>query len=210
MKATDRSRIARAALLSIVIAAVASPGIAGEGNGRPEHRFGIGLGVIESFVDNGTVQDGCDGLYCAPASDDFSGLIVFGKAELTRRWGVLLSWRKLEESGGDAHGDLEIFGENDSFQQLGAYATYRWRARRMLRPHVKVGLAYTEFEARTLGGPGESGNDVSLSFGGGLEWGHPAFSLFAELDATDVAIEAGGVSDHLNLGDLTIGFIHRF
>lgn len=202
-------------LLAALIAGAATPGIAGQSNGSgrgkpPEHRFGIGLGLIESFVDNGTFQDNCDGLFCAPVSDDFSGFIVFGKAEVTPRWGVLLSYRQLEESGGDAHGDLEIFGEDDSFRQLGVYATYRWRARKKLRPHVKVGLALTEFEARTPSAPGDSDNDTSLSLGAGLEWGHPAFSLFTEMDLTDLAIEAGGASDHLSLGDLTVGFIHRF
>lgn len=170
-------------------------------------RFGFGLGVASGSIDNGTYPDNCHDYFCTPETDEFSGFSLFGRVGLTRHWGLLLSYRDLEESGGLR--EDEIFGRDDSYSNLGLFATYTWRPQKKIRPHLKFGLARIDYEASGFGFE-DSDDDVTVSLGGGVEIGPQKFAFFADLDVTEINLDMESFEDdRLSIGDLTLGIIFR-
>ncbi len=130
-------------------------------------RHGVGLGLANGNIDSDGSAD----------ENDFDGFSVYGRYGSTEHWGLLVSYRGLESD--------EPFIDND-YDQFGVHAVYRWRAGRIVRPHVKFGLVRTDFEARLTGGGRLTDNDNSFSFGGGLEVGKTRYAFFADADFADM------------------------
>ena len=135
---------------------------------------------------------------------DFDGYTLFYKFGFTDTWGLLVSYRDMED-------DEDLFlGEEDEYTQFAVHAVYMWRHGNRVRPHVKFGLAYTDFEARIPGFFSDADNDVTLSFGGGLEVGSEKFAFFGDFDYTEPEITLVGVSADLEITNVTLGIIFKF
>ena len=133
---------------------------------------------------------------------DFEGYTVFYKHGVTDTWGVLVSYRDMEDDE-----DL-AFGEKDEYTQLAVHAVYMWRAGKKVRPHVKFGLVNTDFEA-TVFGFSLSDDDVTVSVGGGFEAGSEKVAFFADLDYTEPEVEIL-VTQEFEIANLTLGVIFKF
>jgi hypothetical protein len=137
-----------------------------------EHKHGIGFGI-----DSGTLDS--DPL---PEALEFTGFTLFGKIGFTDNWGLFISVRDMEDD------ELLLGGEEDSYTQIGVHAAYMWRPDMRVRPHVKFGIARTDFDAELPGNPTLSDDGVGISIGGGLEAGTQRVAFFGEADATVVSL----------------------
>lgn len=134
-----------------------------------------------------------------PQDLDFSGWTVFGKIGFTDHWGLLISFRDM----GDDE-DL-LFGEEDSYTQFALHAVYMWRHGKVVRPHVKFGVAYTNAEAR-IGQRSLSDEDTNISVGGGLEVGSEFVAFFGDIDYT----EAEFYGADFEYANMNLGVIFKF
>lgn len=159
-----------------------------------DKRSGAGFGINSGTVDSDILPDELD----------FVGFTVFYKWGFTDTWGLFFSYREMED-------DENLFlGEEDEYTQFGVHAVYMWRAGKRVRPHVKFGLAHTDFEAKIPGLPLLSDSDVTISVGGGLEAGSEKIAFFADFDYTEPEITLLGVSQDMEIGNLTLGIIFKF
>ena len=169
----------------VLMVSLALPAIATAGD------HGVGVAFA-----GGTLNqcDPCGG------SIDFTGVALFGKIGFTPSWGLLITYRDMEDD------ENLLFGEQDSYTQLAAQVVYMWLPRQVFRPHVKFGLARTEFEAEVPGFPTLSDDDVAPAFGGGFEVGSPTVAFFFDYDFTFVDI----FDDDFDVGNLNLGIIVKF
>jgi ribosomal protein L35AE/L33A len=154
-----------------------------------ERKHMVGFGLDTAIVDAESLPD----------SLDFTGFSVFGKVGLTKNWGILLSYRDMEDDENLA------FGETDTYTQIGAYGVYMWRPDKVVRPHVKFGVSRIDFEAE-LPGLTMGDDDIAFAFGGGLEAGSQQVAFFGDYDFTTVTL----LGSDIDFGDLTLGVVFRF
>lgn len=131
---------------------------------------------------------------------DFVGYTVFWKYGFTDMWGLLVSYRDMQDDENFAPGD-EI-----DYTQIGVHAVVMWRHGKMVRPHVKFGLADTDFEVTeaSLGSVSES--DTAFSIGGGLEAGSERFAFYADYDFTQA--DLSGVD--FDVAGLNLGIVFKY
>lgn len=154
-----------------------------------EHKHGIGLGLDSATLDTDSL----------PEAIEFTGFTLFGKIGFTDNWGMFISYRDMEDDE-----DL-LFGEEDSYTQIGVHAVYMWRPDKRVRPHVKFGLARTDFEAEAFGLT-LSDDGVGISVGGGLEAGSQRVAFFGDLDVNVVSL----FGEDFTFSDVTLGVIFKF
>ena len=155
-----------------------------------ENRHGVGFGIDSATLDSDTL----------PVPLDFTGFTLFGKIGFTDNWGLLISLRDMEDD------ELLLGGEEDSYTQIGVHAVYMWRPNRLVRPHVKFGIARTDFDAKIPGNPTLSDDGAGISIGGGLEAGTQKVAFFGDVDATVVSL----FNEDFAIGDMTLGIIFKF
>lgn len=155
-----------------------------------ENKHMVGVGLETAIVD-------VDGL---PDTLDFDGFSVFGKWGITNNWGILISYRDMEDAE-----DL-LLGETDSYTQIGLYGVYMWRPDKVVRPHIKFGVTMVDLEVEAPGFPTTTDDDTAFAFGGGLEAGSPKVAFFGDYDFTTVSL----LGSDTNIGDLTLGVVFRF
>jgi len=155
-----------------------------------ESKHMVGVGLETAFLD-------VDGL---PDALEFNGFSVFGKWGITKNWGILISYRDMEDNE-----DL-LFGEKDSYNQIGVYGVYMWRADKKVRPHIKFGASRVDLDVEVPGFPTTSDDDTAFSIGGGMEAGSQRVAFFADYDFCTVSL-LGADSD---IGDLTLGVAFKF
>lgn len=176
------------AALLVTIFLFANPAFAAD------NRSGAGFGLNSGMVDADSF----------PNELDFVGYTVYYKQGFTDAWGLLISYKDMED-------DEDLFlGEEDEYTQFGIHVVYMWRAGKTVRPHVKFGIANTDFEARIPGWGSESDDDTTISFGGGLEAGSEEIAFFADFDYSEPEITLLSVSEDLEIGNLTVGIIFKF
>jgi hypothetical protein len=159
-----------------------------------DDRSGAGLGFTSGIVD----------MEFLPAELDFVGYTLFWKFGFTDTWGLLVSYRDMEDD------EILIFSEEDDYTQFAVHAVYMWRHGKRVRPHVKFGLARTDFDARSPFFPSVSDDDVTISFGGGLEAGSDKIAFFADYDFTQPELELFGFSQDTDVFGLTLGIIFKY
>jgi len=149
-----------------------------------ERKHGVGIGLVASNVE--------------PESADFTGFTLFGKIGITENWGILVSYRNMEEF-------LIFGGEEDEYTEIGVHGAYMWRPDNKVRPHVKFGFVRTEFEISV---PGLSVDDdgTGFSVGGGLEAGSEKIAFFGDLDVAVVEL----FDVDFDFVSVTLGVIFKF
>ena len=150
-----------------------------------ESRSGVGVGYNVGTLD-------FDGL---PDELDFVGFNVWYKWGINDMWGVLVSYRDMEDDE-----DL-LPGFEIEYTQIGVHAVIMWRHGMKVRPHVKFGLALTDVEVI-----GVSEDDTTLSIGGGLEVGSESFAFYADYDYTEPDLSG----TDFEIGNLTLGAVFKF
>lgn len=153
-----------------------------------ERRHGAGFGFTSGLADGDFVDE-----------IEFVGFTAFGKIGFTDNWGLLISIRAMEDD------ETLAFGEEDEYTQVAVHAVYMWRHGKRVRPHVKFGLAKTDFEAKVLGFT-LSDEDTNVSVGGGLEAGSDKVAFFADFDYTEA--EFFGLD--IEYSNLTLGVMFKF
>ena len=153
-----------------------------------ERKHGVGLGLASSTVEPENITD-----------VDFAGFTVFGKIGITKNWGILVSYRDMEDDE-----DL-LGGEEDEYTEIGVHGVYMWRADHKVRPHVKFGFVRTDLEISV---PGASIDDdgTGLSVGGGLEAGSQKVAFFGDLDVARVDL----FDVDFDFVSATLGVIFKF
>jgi len=153
-----------------------------------EQRHGAGFGMCSGIVEP---EDGPE--------LDFAGFSIFGKVGLTDHWGLLISYKDMEDDE-----DL-LVGEEDEYTQIGAYGVYMWRHDRRVRPHMKFGVERTDFEI-SYSGSSIDDDGVAFSVGGGLEAGSQKVAFFGDLDLATVEL----FDVDTDIFNLTAGVIFKF
>jgi len=178
-------RLCRAILIVVASLVVAAPALA------KENRSGAGVAFASGTVDV-SVPDVPD--------LDFTGYTLFWKYGFTDHWGLLLSYRDMEDD------ENLLPGEELNYTQFGVHAVYMWRHGKKVRPHVKFGVANTDIEVidPTLGTASE--DELAFSVGGGLEAGSERIAFFADYDFTQ--FEISGID--FDVANLSLGIIFKY
>lgn len=155
-----------------------------------ERKHMVGFGLDTAVVDVDSFPD----------SIDFTGFSVFGKFGITKNWGILFSYRDMEDDENLAA------GEKDTYTQIGVYGVYMWRPDKKVRPHVKFGVSSVDLDVEVPGFFTASDDDTAFSFGGGLEAGSQKVAFFGDYDFTTV--DLFGLDT--DTADLTLGVVFRF
>jgi hypothetical protein len=145
-------------------------------------RHGVGGALVTGLLD-------CDS---CPDTFEFTGFSLFGKVGLTDNWGILVTYRDMEDD------EAFVFGE---YTQVGVQALYMWRPSKVVRPHVKFGLERTDFDA-----PFVSDDGTGLAVGGGLEVGSQRVAFFLDYDFTMVEL----FDEDFEIANLDLGIIFKF
>ncbi len=156
-----------------------------------DNRSGAGFALVRGSVDANFL----------PESLDFTGFTLFWKYGFTDSWGLLVSYRSMEDD------ENLLFGEEDEYDQLSVHAVYMWRHGMRVRPHIKFGLARTDFEVRLPGGS-VSEDDTAISIGGGLEAGSEKVAFYADYDFSEPEFDF--LVDDLELYNLSLGMIFKY
>ena len=156
-------------------------------------RSGVGVGYNTGTVDSDIFI----------TDFDFVGFNVFYKWGISDRWGVLVSFRDMEDDESFAP------GEELEYTQIGVHAVIMWRHGNRVRPHVKFGIASTDMDF-TSGGLTVSDDDVTFSFGGGLEAGSDKVAFFGDFDYTEPELNSGFGEFDFEVANLTLGIIFKF
>ena len=169
-------------LVSLLLVLLAAPAYGGE------EKFGLGVGVnygvtVESDSTASTFEE----------QGDTSGFTILGRYLFSNRWGLLLSYRVLEE---DQEFDLE-----NKYRQVGFNAVRMWRNDKAVRPYFKFGLTRTERER-----PIASEDGIGLSLGGGVEVGSKKLAFIGELESTGVQLG----DETMGIASWTAGALFRF
>ena len=175
------------AVLSLLFFCASVPALA------KDDRSGVGLGFTSGIVDSDLLFE----------EINFLGYTVFWKFGFTDTWGLLVSYRDMEDD------DILLFGEEDDYTQFGVHAVYMWRHGKRMRPHVKFGLAHTDLEG-TGPFPTISDDAVGLSIGGGFEAGSDRVAFYADYDFTAPEMEFGGFEDDVLFFNLNLGMIFKY
>ncbi len=154
-----------------------------------DNRSGAGFAIVAGVVD-------ADFL---PEELDFTGFTLFWKYGFTDRWGLLVSYRSMEDD------EFLFSGEEDEYDQLAVHAVYMWRHGKRVRPHIKFGLARTDFEVSLPGGS-FSDDDTAISIGGGLEAGSEKVAFYADYDFSEPEF----FGSDLELFNLNLGVIFKY
>lgn len=151
----------------------------------------VGLGLTGGRVDNDEFID----------EFEFEGVSIFGKIGFTKNWGLMLTIRTMEDDEDFSSGaELE-------YDQLAVHAVYMWRPEMKVRPHVKGGIAFTDFEGSDFPGAGNFSDDgAGLSIGGGLEAGSEQVAFFGDYDITVVEL----FDEDTTFANVTLGIVFRF
>jgi len=135
---------------------------------------------------------------------EFTGFSLFYKQGFTDRWGLLATYRDLEDDEG------LLSGESYAYTQFAVHGVYMWRVGKRVRPHVKFGLAYTDFEFKIPGLFSGSDDGTDMSIGGGLEAGSEKVAFFGDFDYSEPTIDFPDASPDLEIANLTIGVIFKY
>lgn len=181
--------INKRSVVSVLLVALSYLSVSGWSFGA-EHKHGVGFGIDSATLDTDTL----------PEALEFTGFTLFGKIGFTDNWGLLISLRDMEDD------ELLLGGEEDSYTQIGVHASYMWRPDKRVRPHVKFGIARTDFDAELPGNPTLSDDGVGISVGGGLEAGSPRVAFFGDADLQVVSL----FDEDFAIFDVTLGIIFKF
>jgi len=155
-----------------------------------ENKHGLGAALVSGVVD-------CDS--CVD-SIEFSGFALFGKIGFTENWGLLITYRDMED-------DEDLFlNEEDTYTQFAVQGVYMWRPAKRFRPHVKFGLERTDFEAKVPGFVTLSDDGTALAVGGGFEAGSQRVAFFLDYDFTIVEL----FDEDFDIANLDLGIIFKF
>ena len=175
-----RATVVVAALLILVLPALAK-----------ENRSGAGFALNRGMVDID---------FPGTTDVEFAGYSLFWKYGFTDPWGLLISYRDMDD-------DEDLFpGEEVDYSQFGVHGVYMWRHGKKVRPHVKFGIANTDLEVIDPGQGAVSEDDMAFSFGGGLEAGSEKVAFYADYDFT--RIELSGVD--FDVANLALGMIFKY
>ena len=161
-----------------------------------DNRSGAGFAFTSGIVDADFVV--------LPEELAFVGYTIFWKAGITEQWGMLVSYRDMDDD------EFLLLAEEDEYTQFAVHAMVMWRHGKRVRPHVKFGLAYTELEAT---GPfilDTKDDDTTLSIGGGLEAGSEKIAFFADYDYTQPELNLIGVNADYDVWNLSLGIIFKY
>lgn len=158
--------------------------------GAADKKHGLGVAVVSGILD----CDSCSDTF------EFSGFALFGKIGFDKNWGLLITYRDMEDD------ENFIFGETDSYTQFSVQAVYMWRPTKKFRPHVKFGLASTDFKAKLPGFPTISDDGTGLAVGGGFEAGSQSVAFFLDYDYTTVDL----FDEDFETANFNLGIIFKF
>jgi hypothetical protein len=158
--------------------------------GAAVSRHGVGGALVGGALD-------CDSCFDAIG---FAGFAVFGKIGLTDNWGLLITYRDMEDD------ENLLLGEKDTYQQIGVQALHMWRPRKLFRPHVKFGIERTDFEAEIGGVTVAADDGAGLAVGGGFEAGTQRVAFFLDYDFTVVEL----FDEDFEIANLDLGIIFKF
>jgi hypothetical protein len=181
-KETDMKRLVTLTLIALLMT-VSAVALAAE------RRHGVGLGVVA-----GTGEPE----FAGADEIDFVGGQIFGKFGITDNWGVLITFRDMED-------DEDVSGLSAEYTQISVHGIYMWRPDNKVRPHVKFGLQQTDLELTALTLTIDD-DGSAFSFGGGFEAGSQKVAFFLDLDYTEVEL----FDVDFEGSNLTAGVIFKF
>ena len=155
-----------------------------------DNQSGAGFGLASGTFDADALPD----------SLDFTGYVLFWKLGLTDGWGLQIQYRDM----GDDE-DLAL-GEEDDYTQIGVHAVYMWRHGKRVRPHIKFGIARTDFDAKIPLFGTLTDDDTTISVGGGLEAGSERIAFFGDYDYSEPDI----FGEAVQIGNLTLGIVFKY
>ena len=150
-------------------------------------------GAVGLGLNTGVSVASDDGETTMSSGESTDGFTLFGRFGLSKKWGIVASYRKLD--GEDA----------EEYTQIGVHGVITWRSDRRVRPHFKFGLVHTEMEVPGVS-PLSTDAGVGPSIGGGVEIGSQRIAFIGELDSTGVQLgdETRGIANW------TAGMVVRF
>ena len=158
--------------------------------GAAESKHGVGIAGVSGIFD----CEFCFGPY------NFVGFSLFGKIGFDSHWGLLITYRDMDDE------EFVIFGDEDSYTQWGVQAAYMWRPSKPFRPYVKFGLERTDYTSEDSILVTVSDDGTSLAVGGGFEAGSQRVAFVLDYDFTVVEL-FGRDSD---IGNAGAGIIFKF
>lgn len=147
------------------------------------------------------------GQVAGDASDDvdFLGLTLAVKAGFTRHWGLQLLGRVSFDT------ESSPIDEEDQFQQIGASAVYMMRPMKRIRPHVRLGFAWSRLRAEIPKVITIADDQFVPMAGAGLEWGSRKTAFFAEVDySAGEYFQDTIIADDKTLINLSLGVVFKF
>ena len=136
---------------------------------------------------------------------DFLGLTLAVKLGFTRHWGLQLLGR--------ASFDMESspIDEEDQYQQIGASAVYMFRPMKELRPHVRLGAAWSRLRAEIPSVITIADDQFVPMVGAGLEWGSRKTAFFGEIDySTGEYFQDTIIADDKGIFNVSLGVVFKF
>ena len=151
-------------------------------------KYTIGIGAVGGQVDPESVggSEFADGppFTTTGFEADFTGVALIGKVAINPNWGVMFSFRSME--------DDEDLSSSVDYTQVAAQGVYLWNPHQTIRPYVKAGMVFTDLDSgispQRVTDRREDDEGVGISFGLGLEIGSQRYAFFADFDYTDVSL----------------------
>lgn len=131
---------------------------------------------------------------------DLDGFTAFGKFGISDRWGILVSYRDLEDK------EDPLSNKIGDITQIGVYGVILGRASKRVRPFFKFGLVRTDIDAH-IRNFWIDDEDTFLSIGLGMEVGSQSLAFYADYDV--IFFDVGPNEEDFGLGVLTLGLIFK-
>jgi hypothetical protein len=136
---------------------------------------------------------------------DLLGLTLAVKLGFTRSLGLQLLGRASFDQ------ESSKIGEDEQVQQIGASAVYMFRSMKRIRPHARVGFAWSRVRKRIPTVISVADQQIIPMVGAGLEWGSRKTAFFAEVDYSAGEFFQGTIiADDKTFINLSLGVVFKF
>jgi hypothetical protein len=136
---------------------------------------------------------------------DHLGLTLAMKIGFTRRVGLQILGRASYDQESSA------INQENQFQQVGFSGVYMMRSMKRIRPHVRLGFAWSRVRAEIPGVIKVADDQFIPMAGAGLEWGSRKAAFFAEIDyAAGEYFQDTIIADDKTFINLSLGAVFKF
>jgi hypothetical protein len=136
---------------------------------------------------------------------DYLGLTLAMKLGFTRHIGLqLLGRASFDQESSDIDAD-------EQFQQVACSGVYMMRSMKRIRPHVRLGFAWSRIRKRIPTVISVADTQIIPMVGAGLEWGSRKTAFFAEIDyAAGDYFQDTIIADDKTFINLSLGAVFKF